>query len=238
VIDGIAASKTRGLAKVLAGMGILHIGVRTAQIIAEYFPTYEALHGARLEDLLRVPDMGGGVVEDFRKYQERYAELQKVTLEQLFDFEPLDAATRQWIEEAPARGGREKKPSEMVAELRSKGVAVQSLYQFLHSPTGEQTFADLAALGVQLTEPRAAVTGPQPLAGNTIVVTGSLAKFTRGEIKQKIESLGGKTTDSVSKNTTFVLAGEEAGSKLEKARKLGVEVLSEAEFLKRIGEGG
>jgi DNA ligase (NAD+) len=238
VIDGIAASKTRGLAKVLAGMGILHIGVRTAQIIAEYFPNYEALHGARLEDLLRVPDMGGGVVEDFRKYQERYPELQKVTLEQLFDFEPLDAATKQWIDEAPARGGREKKPSEIVAELRKKGVAVQSLYQFVHSPTGEQTFADLAALGVQLTEPRAAVTGPQPLAGNTIVVTGSLSKFTRGEIKQKIESLGGKTTDSVSKNTTFVLAGEEAGSKLEKARKLGVEVLSEAEFLQRIGEGG
>lgn len=234
VIDGIAASKTRGLAKVLAGLGILHIGVRTAQIIAEYFPTYEALHNARLEDILRVPDMGGGVVEDFRKYQERYPELQKVTLEKLFEFQPLDPATQHWIDEAPARGGREKKPSEIVAELRTKGVAAQSLYQFLHSPAGEQTFADLASLGVQLTEPRAAVTGPQPLAGNTIVVTGSLSKFTRGEIKQKIESLGGKTADSVSKNTTFVLAGDEAGSKLEKARKLGVEVIDEAEFVRRI----
>jgi NAD-dependent DNA ligase len=218
-------------------MGILHIGVRTAQIIAEYFPTYEALKTARLEDILKVPDMGGGVVEDFRKYQERYAELKEVTLEQLFGFEKLDPATEKWIAEAPARGGREKKPSEIVADLRTKGVAVQSLYQFVHSPAGEQTFADLEALGVQLTEPKAAVSGPQPLAGQTVVVTGSLTKFTRGEIKQKIEALGGKTTDSVSKNTSFVLAGEEAGSKLEKARKLGVEVLDEAGFLKRIGEG-
>ncbi|HVS71803.1 MAG TPA: NAD-dependent DNA ligase LigA [Phycisphaerae bacterium] len=235
VIDGIAGSKTRGLAKVMAGLGILHIGVRTAQVLAEHFPTYEALRDARLEDILRVPDMGGGVVEDFRKYQERYPELAPLSLEQLFEFERMPAETRRWIDTAPGRSAREKKPAEIVAELRKKGVAAQSLYQFVHSPAGEKTFADLAMLGVGLTEPKAAVTGPQPLAGMTIVVTGTLSHFTRGEIKQKIESLGGKTTESVSKNTTFVLAGEEAGSKLDKARKLGVEVLSEEEFRKRIG---
>ncbi|GEM_PF-774711 len=75
-----------------------------------------------------------------------------------------------------------------------------------------------------------------PLAGKTIVVTGTLAKFSRTEIKQRIEELGGKATESVSKQTSFVLAGEEAGSKLEKAKKLGVEVIDEKEFLRRIGE--
>ncbi|HVX83522.1 MAG TPA: NAD-dependent DNA ligase LigA [Phycisphaerae bacterium] len=235
VIDGIAGSRTRGFAKVLAGLGILHIGVRTAQVLAEHFPSYEALRDARLEDILRVPDMGGGVVEDFRKYQERYRELGEMSLEQLFEFAPMPAGKKEWLETAEGRSAREKRPAEIVAELRKKGVAAQSLYQFVHSAAGEKTFAELAELGVQLTEPKAAVTGPQPLAGMTVVVTGTLGHFTRGEIKQKIESLGGKTTESVSKNTTFVLAGEEAGSKLDKARKLGVEVLSEEEFLKRIG---
>ena len=73
------------------------------------------------------------------------------------------------------------------------------------------------------------------MAGKTIVVTGTLTHFTRDQIKQKIEELGGKATDSVSKATSFVLAGEEAGSKLDKAKKLGVEVIDEAEFMKRIG---
>ena len=67
-----------------------------------------------------------------------------------------------------------------------------------------------------------------------VVVTGKLQRYARHEIKALIESLGGKAGESVSKNTTLVVAGEDAGSKLEKARKLGVEVIDEAEFLKRI----
>ena len=70
-----------------------------------------------------------------------------------------------------------------------------------------------------------------PFAGKTFVLTGTLPTMTRDEAAAKIESLGGKVSGSVSKKTDFVLAGEEAGSKLEKAQKLGVKILSEEEFL-------
>jgi NAD-dependent DNA ligase len=75
----------------------------------------------------------------------------------------------------------------------------------------------------------------QVLAGKTIVVTGTLEKFDRQEIEQLIIKLGGKASGSVSKKTSFVVAGENAGSKLDKAKELGVKVLTEEEFLKEIG---
>jgi DNA ligase (NAD+) len=74
-------------------------------------------------------------------------------------------------------------------------------------------------------------------AGKTFVLTGTLPTLTREEAKAKIEALGGKVTGSVSKKTDFVLAGEEAGSKLDKARQFGIRILNEAEFLKMCGGG-
>ena len=68
------------------------------------------------------------------------------------------------------------------------------------------------------------------MAGKTIVVTGTLQKYSRDEIKELIELHGGKASSSVSKKTDFVLAGEEAGSKLAKAQELGVKVINEEEF--------
>ena len=72
--------------------------------------------------------------------------------------------------------------------------------------------------------------GGGKLAGKTIVVTGSLTKYSRDEIKELIEQHGGKASSSVSKKTDFVLAGEQAGSKLAKAQELGVKVINEEEF--------
>lgn len=74
-----------------------------------------------------------------------------------------------------------------------------------------------------------------PFAGKTFVLTGTLPSMTREEATAKIEALGGKTSSSVSKKTDFVLAGAEAGSKLDKAQKLGVKIIDEAEFLKMCG---
>jgi DNA ligase (NAD+) len=77
--------------------------------------------------------------------------------------------------------------------------------------------------------------GALPLAGKTVVVTGTMEKLDRKEIEELIVQLGGKASGSVSKKTSFVVAGENAGSKLDKAKELGIEVVSEAEFLKRVG---
>ena len=71
-------------------------------------------------------------------------------------------------------------------------------------------------------------------AGQTFVLTGTLSQFTRKEASEIIEARGGKTASSVSKKTTFVLAGEDAGSKLQKANELGIRVLSEQEFAEMI----
>ena len=86
-----------------------------------------------------------------------------------------------------------------------------------------------------MNQPKKNITGNAMLEGKTIVVSGTLEQFGRKEIEQLIKKLGGKTSSSVSKNTDFVVAGEKAGSKLDKAQKLGVEIIDEKMFLKRIG---
>jgi DNA ligase (NAD+) len=104
-----------------------------------------------------------------------------------------------------------------------------SVYEFLHSEHGRQIVQQLREVGVQMTQPRRAAAA-QPLAGKTLVVTGTLQRYTREQIEALIEQLGGRAASSVSSKTDYVVAGEKAGSKLQKARELGVPVLSEAEF--------
>jgi DNA ligase (NAD+) len=115
-------------------------------------------------------------------------------------------------------------------------VIAASVHAFLASDYGREIIADLSASGVDMTapiKPKATPTGP--LGGKTIVVTGTLVRYGRDEIKELITSLGGRSAGSVSKNTDFVVAGEKAGTKLEKARELGIQVMSEAEFEALIG---
>ena len=96
-----------------------------------------------------------------------------------------------------------------------------------------------AASGVRMADEPAskAVTLPQTLAGLTVVVTGSLAGFTRDEAQQEIEARGGKATSSVSKKTDFVVVGENPGSKAGKAEGLGLPVLDENGFRVLLAEG-
>jgi DNA ligase (NAD+) len=112
-------------------------------------------------------------------------------------------------------------------------VIAESVFRFLHSEHGKQAVRKLRAAGIDMTAPKkppatAATAGP--LSGKSIVVTGTLEKYTREEIQMLIEQHGGRATSSVSKTTDFLVAGEKAGSKLDKAHKLGVRVISEAEF--------
>lgn len=123
---------------------------------------------------------------------------------------------------------------EELTEVEEVGsIIAESVYKFLHSEYGRRVIDDLAAAGVKMeAERRRASSGP--LSGKTLVVTGTLSHYSREEIEDLIEKLGGKAASSVSKNTDFVVAGEKAGSKLDKAQKLGVRVITEAEFRKMI----
>jgi DNA ligase (NAD+) len=109
-----------------------------------------------------------------------------------------------------------------------------SIAQFFTEPGNRAMIEKLRAAGLRLTsEPKSAPAGGSKINGTTWVITGTLSQ-PRGEIAEEIVRQGGKVSGSVSKKTSFVLAGEEAGSKLEKARKLGLRVVSEAEFRKML----
>lgn len=120
------------------------------------------------------------------------------------------------------------------------GIIAESVYQFLHDDYGQKVIEDLRSVGVKLTEDVAPATAGDAngvFAGKTLVVTGTLLKFKRDEIENIILQHGGRAASSVSKNTDFVVAGEKAGSKLEKAQQLGVPVISEDEFEKLLSGG-
>jgi DNA ligase (NAD+) len=176
LLDGIGASKKRGLARVLTGLGVLHVGERMAEILAEEFGNIDDLMEASAERLARIKGVGPKLAE--------------------------------------------------------------SISKSFHSADGRKVIEDLRSQGVKLTEDRkptpAQVGGPD-LSGKTFVVTGTLEHFSREEIEGLIKQLGGKVTDSVSKKTDYVVVGENAGSKLDKAQELGVKTLTEAEFEKLIG---
>jgi DNA ligase (NAD+) len=111
-------------------------------------------------------------------------------------------------------------------------VIAQSVHDFLHGNFGEQILDDLQSLGVKMETIGPARDGRRALEGKTLVVTGTLTKYGRDEINELITRHGGHAAASVSKNTDYLVAGEKAGSKLDKAKELGVPVLSEAEFEK------
>ena len=129
---------------------------------------------------------------------------------------------------------------EQLAEVNEIGTVIaNSVHTFFHTEPVLKLLAELKDFGLNWGEAREATAPPPvvtgPLSGQTIVVTGSLTRFTRDSIKEFILQQGGKPTDSVSKQTNFVVAGEKAGSKLEKAQKLGVRVLTEDEFVHLVG---
>ena len=110
-------------------------------------------------------------------------------------------------------------------------IVAKSIAAFFAEAHNREVVAQLIAAGVSFPESdgaAAAPAGPQPLAGKTLVLTGTLPTLSRDEAKELIEAAGGKVSGSVSKKTSYVIAGEEAGSKLDKARELGVIILDEA----------
>ncbi len=125
---------------------------------------------------------------------------------------------------------------EELVEVNDIGDTVaQCVLEFFKEEKVIETIEELLVLGVNPKFEEKEII-ESVFEGKTVVVTGTLNNYTRGSIKEKLEGLGAKVSGSVSKKTDYVLAGEEAGSKLTKARDLGVEVISEEEFEKMIGE--
>ncbi len=163
---------------------------------------------ARLLNALSIRHVGGRVASVLAEHFASMDDLRKATVEQLSAIQEIGP------------------------------IIAQSVVDYLQSEAGIRTVQDLQQLGVltHRLQQRTTTAGSGPLVGKTLVVTGTLQRYTRDEIQQRIESLGGRAASSVSKSTDYVVAGEKAGSKLAKAQKLGVKVLTEDEFRSLIGE--
>lgn len=199
LLAGIEAAKSRGLAKVLAGMGVRHLGDSTAKALCTMFRD--------LDDLLNAPE----------------EMLRPKTLKK-------ERARELGLPEDP-----KDRPSTNLGNDTAPVV-----HEWLHSETGRHALDALRAVGVDLTSKEYIEPGSEaadsPVSGKTIVLTGTLEKFTRPQLTAKLESLGAKVTGSVSSKTDLVIAGTEAGSKLDKANALGVTVWDEPQMLLEIGD--
>jgi DNA ligase (NAD+) len=197
LLAAIETSKSRGLAKVLAGMGILHVGESTAKALARQFPSIDALLAAD-EPALRP----------------------KATSK--------DEAARLGLSSDP----------KLRPETGLGKETAPIVHAYLHSAPAKRTFAELRDLGVSLESTDAAVPptspGSTPFAGKTVVLTGTLESYERAALAEILERLGAKVSGSVSKNTDLVIAGPGAGSKLDKARELGIETWDEPRLLQAL----
>ncbi len=170
VIKAIEESKTRPLWRLIAALGIRHIGGQSAQILAEHFGSLSALMAAGQEELAEIDQIGPTMAK--------------------------------------------------------------SIYEYFRDPENHSVIVQLSAAKVKPEQPK--IRRSDKLAGKTIVVTGTLENLSRQQAEQAIRQAGGKSSGSISKKTDFVLAGENPGSKLDKARKFGVDVIDEKQFLKMI----
>jgi DNA ligase (NAD+) len=128
-------------------------------------------------------------------------------------------------------------PPEKLAAVSGFGpIRAASVKAYFGSPEGQKLVAGLRAAGVKLTEDAKVRTSPAILAGQTVVVTGALVKYKRADIEAKLADMGAKVGSSVSKNTDLLIVGADAGSKLDKAKALGVKTISEDEFEAMVNE--
>jgi DNA ligase (NAD+) len=171
VLNSIAESKDRPLARVIFALGITHVGAQYAELLAEHFDSIADLAKAGEEDLLSIPSIGPRIAE---------------TIVAFF---------------------RQERNRKIIEKLRKAGVRLE------REKVKEAQPQEL------------------PLAGLEFVLTGKLESLSRSEAEAKIKALGGKAGSDVTRKTSYVVVGTDPGSKRDKAEKLGIEMLSEAEFL-------
>jgi DNA ligase (NAD+) len=205
---------------------------------------------------LSVPDVGESTARELGKRHRNFAELADSTLlrtvlkkAELLERRELEAPASR---KNPAKSDEEKaRRKALCAQLDAEIAALDagplagvpseigpavaaSTLEFFASEPGRRLLAKLKQLGI---EPQGTVMAAGVFTGRTFVLTGTLPTLKREEAEQKILAAGGKVSGSVSKKTSYVLAGADAGSKLDKARELGVPVIDEAEFARLLSAG-
>ncbi|MEY2937339.1 MAG: hypothetical protein RL033_8088, partial [Pseudomonadota bacterium] len=192
VVAGLERAKGRGLARVLVGLAIRHIGETMAEDLASYF----------------------GSAQELLDFAARYVAEDPEAVQRL----------------SPDKG------SGAIEGLARK--TASSIFAELSSPAVRAVFAGLERAGVSLQATSARRSAVEGVAGKTFVLTGTLPTLKRNEAAERIKRAGGKVSGSVSKSTNYVVAGSEAGTKLEKAQELGVTVLEEAALLQLLEAQG
>ena len=250
ILDGIEASKQPDLARFLFALGIRHVGERTAKSLAQAFGDLEKARHAPEPVLACLPDIGSVVAHSIAHFfaqpeqQNMIDELLAVGVAPQTQTTSLPLAQyvtpERWINRLPGFKISEKKAAALW-DLAGKSVeglifdkALPAEWQQWRSIPANLSLLTLMRQFLQhmpsetdtITESR-----PSGLSGKIFVLTGTLPTLKRDKAQAMIEAAGGKVSGSVSKKTDFVVAGEAAGSKLEKARALGVAVISEAELL-------
>ncbi|EGY51697.1 NAD-dependent DNA ligase LigA [Neisseria shayeganii] len=255
ILDGIAASRTPPLARLLFALGIRHVGESTAKQLAAAFGSLALLRQAPQPLLACLPDIGGVVAASIADYFRQPA--QSALLDDLLaaGVQPQEGppsprlaqyfAPEQWLARLPGIKLSEKRAAELwvLAGCSMDGLlqdeALPAAWQQWRTQTEHaallRDIARFLALLPEAADHTAAAgasdSPPAPLAGKTVVLTGTLPSLKRDEAAALIEAAGGKVSGSVSKKTDYVVAGEAAGSKLDKAQALGVGILDEAGLL-------
>ena len=263
ILAGIEASKTPDLARFLFALGIRHVGERTAKTLAQAFGTLDTVRRAPEPVLACLPDIGEVVARSVAHFFAQ--EAQQAMIDELLaagvspkaqavSLRAADYAEPQrWLARLPGFKISETK-AQALWELAGKNAdalitdqALSADWQAWRSvPQNEKLLRHTVAFLNELADrPSENTEGGangvsdglnESVAGKTFVLTGTLPTLKRDAAQAMIEAAGGKVSGSVSKKTDYVVAGEAAGSKLEKANALGVAVLDEAALLAMLGK--
>ncbi|HRU06229.1 MAG TPA: helix-hairpin-helix domain-containing protein [Candidatus Brocadiia bacterium] len=258
VIEAIEKSKTRGLARVLAGLGVPKVGATLARDLAAQFPSIDDLLSASEADIRRAlvradkgaRDKAQAAIQSAKDFiasnPEKTQEIASLPLA-----DQIRAAKVKGISGSvtlpkllPALEERfdtladiaSASVEELAECLHEQGIVSTGVHEFFHHRGGRQLVESLREAGVDMTQAPAAPAGPQPLANKNLVVTGTLKGYSRSQIEELIRSLGGRAGSSVTSKTHYLVAGENPGSKLDKARELNIPILTEDAFNQLIAQ--